>query len=392
MSTLLAAVLTLALAITHSAASDNGPVHLNLLPSRNAARLRAEDVAEAQALRRDIIFKDFQRPGFQRRQTVKSDWTLSNRANSRYSVMMAFGTPPQDFLIDVDTGSSELWVYDNACTPTQCGAHSSGFDASKSSTYKDAGVTGEIQYVSSYCRGPAGFDTIGITNGRTGSERATTLVQQQPFFRCNDSTTTQSEHEAPGNLGLAWYTIRGQTPLWLNLVDGWQDKRFSMYFARQNDSAFSPPEYRSSNGGVLTLGGINTELFVGDIDYIPMSNRTYRNNAPFFWEIPVDGAEYGGQTFAARSVAIVDTGNPFTSVPSSVFQAVYANLPGAQLTRSEGSRYAFPCRSASQLQPLTITLNRRQYTIPAVDLYIVASASGTTCYSSLDPVEDSYDE
>ena len=92
-----------------------------------------------------------------------------------------YRTPPQDFLIDIDTGSSELWVYDNSCTAVKCGAHSSGFDASKSSTYKDAGVLGEVQYVSSYCRGPAGYDTIGITNGLTGSQRSTVTVNQQLF-------------------------------------------------------------------------------------------------------------------------------------------------------------------------------------------------------------------
>lgn len=75
--------------------------------------------------------------------------------------------------------------------------------------------------------------------------------------RCNDSTTTNSAQEAPGNLGLAWYQIGIQKPLWLSLVDGWQDKRFSMYFARQNASAFEPPSFRSQNGGVLTLGYVS---------------------------------------------------------------------------------------------------------------------------------------
>ncbi|WOO84485.1 Pepsin A [Vanrija pseudolonga] len=164
-----------------------------------------------------------------------------------------------------------------------------------------------------------------------------------------------------------------------------------MYFARQNDSAFAPPSFRSQNGGVLTLGGLNTDLFVGEINYIPLSRSTVRNNSHFFWEIPLDHAEYGGRQFSMSTVAIVDTGNPFSTVPADLFRAIYGSLPGAVLSKTDEGRYTFPCSSAdAQLRPLTVTLNGLQYTIPPEDLAFRTSASSETCISGLDPMDDRY--
>lgn len=54
-------------------------------------------------------------------------------------------------------------------------------------------------------------------------------------------------------------------------------------------------------GGFLTVGGINTTLFNGTINYIPTTNTLY-------WEIPLDNVYIGGTPVGISSTgAYIDT-------------------------------------------------------------------------------------
>lgn len=79
----------------------------------------------------------------------------------------------------VDTGAAWTWVWDSSCTPTKCGNHTGGFDASKSSTYSVSNSLNSppygpapVVFMNSYCRGPWGQDTVGITDGPSGAAKS----------------------------------------------------------------------------------------------------------------------------------------------------------------------------------------------------------------------------
>lgn len=56
---------------------------------------------------------------------------------AQYAVPVSFGTPPQDYDILFDTGSSDLWVWGTQCQSELCQALP-GYDAAKSSSHAEA--------------------------------------------------------------------------------------------------------------------------------------------------------------------------------------------------------------------------------------------------------------
>ena len=63
--------------------------------------------------------------------------------HSSYMVPLKVGTPPQTVYVQVDTGSSDLWVPSTVCD--SCSGKSQ-YDASSSSTSKKQSGSFEIQY------------------------------------------------------------------------------------------------------------------------------------------------------------------------------------------------------------------------------------------------------
>lgn len=70
----------------------------------------------------------------------------------------------QEFLVVLDTGSSNLWIPDSSCTTTDC-KKKHVFDSSKSETYTKDGRTWSVSYGDgSNAKGFLGTDTITVMN------------------------------------------------------------------------------------------------------------------------------------------------------------------------------------------------------------------------------------
>lgn len=72
-----------------------------------------------------------------------------------YLMNITIGTPPQQFLVQVDTGSSDLWIPSNNLLYN-------GYDPASSSTFQQLQESFSIQYVKDSATGFWALDTIGL--------------------------------------------------------------------------------------------------------------------------------------------------------------------------------------------------------------------------------------
>uniref|UniRef100_A0A8C3F615 cathepsin E n=1 Tax=Chrysemys picta bellii TaxID=8478 RepID=A0A8C3F615_CHRPI len=233
------------------------------------------------------------------------------------SYTISIGTPPQNFTVLFDTGSSNLWVPSIYCVSKACAVHSR-FHPSDSSTYSKVGTPFSIQYGTGSLSGIIGSDQVTVS---------ITVSNQQFAESVSEPGNTFLDAEFDGILGLAYpsLAVDGVTPVFdnmmaQNLVDL---PIFSVYMNRNPDS---------SVGGELLFGGFDPSHFSGTLNWVPVTKQGY-------WQIQLDNIQVGGTVaFCAEGCqAIVDTGTSLITGPSKEIKEMQ-NYIGAVPTDGEVSQ------------------------------------------------------
>lgn len=88
------------------------------------------------------------------------DMHVSSPYEALYTLPLQVGTPPQTLSVQIDTGSSDLWLASSSCSSQAC-KQTSGklYDSSGS---KPTGQPFDIQYVEGVVEGPIVWDTITV--------------------------------------------------------------------------------------------------------------------------------------------------------------------------------------------------------------------------------------
>ncbi|XP_060950946.1 pepsin A-like [Limanda limanda] len=268
--------------------------------------------------------------------------SMTNDADLAYYGIISIGTPPQSFKVIFDTGSSNLWIPSIYCSSAACNNHDK-YNPGLSSTYKHNGGSLSIQYGTGSMTGFLGYDTVTVGG---------LAVKNQIFGLSQSEAAFMQYMKADGILGLAYprLSASGATPVFDNMMtEGLVNQDlFSVYLSSKGR--------HSSQGSVVTFGGVDPNHYYGAITWIPLSNELY-------WQITVDSVTVNGQVVACSGgcQAIVDTGTSLIVGP----QSSISNINKYVGATSQNGDYVVNCNSISQMPDVTFHIHGQQFTIPA---------------------------
>jgi len=235
---------------------------------------------------------------------------------------MTVGTPPQSFSVQLDTGSSDIWipsVRSDACqaTPAVCQQLGS-FDGTKSSTFVDVA---KDQFQISY------QDNSAVTGDYINETLAVgkTVINNMTMGLATQAT------RAFGIMGIGYdagESIAGQSPdaIYPNVISQMKNQGFINTLAYSlwlNDL--------NSNTGSILFGGIDTAKFHGDIIVLPIqpsSNSSYSDFTVALSSVSLKDAA-GNYAFSQANLAlpaILDSGTTATYLPDSVMNPIMGGV------------------------------------------------------------------
>ncbi|CAG9863992.1 unnamed protein product [Phyllotreta striolata] len=298
------------------------------------------------------------------------DVILKNYEDAQYYGEISIGTPPQNFNVVFDTGSSNLWVPSKKCgiLDLACLFHNK-YDSTKSSTYKANDTKFAIEYGSGALSGFVSSDNVdvgGITV--TGQLFAEATSEPGAAFLAG---------KFDGILGLGYDTIsvNNMPTVFGNLFAQHTDltPAFSFYLDRNPDG---------QTGGELTIGGADPQYYKGEFTYIPVTRQAY-------WQVQMDKINIGSSAFCADSCdAIVDTGTSLLVGPSDEIDGINEAI-GATMDTFVGA-YTVDCDRLSSLPDIDFVLNGKTFTLKGED-YILKynDGEGIVCLSGFEGSDQS---
>lgn len=301
---------------------------------------------------------------------------LSNYMDAQYFGEIGLGQPEQTFKVVFDTGSSNLWVPSKKCYSLACWTHKT-YNGKASTSYQPDGRQLEIQYGSGSMKGFLSVDELTL---------AGLVVKNQTF---GEATTlpgiTFVMAKFDGLLGMGFDTIsvdQAVTPF-ANMVNQGlvPEPIFSFYLNR--DQSKSP-------GGELLLGGIDEQLFTGDITWTPVTHEAY-------WQLKLNSVKLednnkskqqqqqrGGDALTVCEngcQAIADTGTSLIAGPKEDVKKLNERLGAVPVP---GGEYVFPSCDTKGLPNLIFNIEGRDFPLTPEQYILKVSAGGKdVCISGL---------
>ncbi|XP_078514915.1 pepsin A-like [Lissotriton helveticus] len=265
---------------------------------------------------------------------------MTNYMDMSYYGTISIGTPPQDFNVIFDSGSSNLWVPSVYCSSSACSNHNR-FSPSSSSTFQSTSTSLSIGYGTGSMTGVLGYDTVEVGGLTVTSQVFGLAYTEADFF---------SEMQFDGILGLAFPSIASDsaTPVFDNM---WSQGLLSTDLF----SVYLSPN--GASGSVVIFGGYESSYYTGTLNWIPLSAETY-------WQITLESVSMNGNVIACNGgcQAIIDTGTSLIAGLSPGISNIQ-NAIGAY--QSSNGEYVVNCNSISSLADIIFTINGVQYPVPA---------------------------
>ncbi|XP_069422795.1 pregnancy-associated glycoprotein 4-like [Ovis canadensis] len=278
---------------------------------------------------------------------------LRNIRDIFYVGNITIGTPPQEFQVIFDTGSSDLWVPSDYCSSSACSTHVR-FRHRQSSTFRPTNETFRIIYGAGRMKGVVAHDTVRIGD----------LVSiDQPF-----------------GLSVAEYGFRDRSfdgILGLNYPNKSSSRAIPVFDKLKNEGAISEPVFAfylskdEQEGSVVMFGGVDHHYYKGELNWIPLIQAGD-------WTLHVDRITMKREVIACSDgcMALVDTGASHIQGPGRLVDNIQ-NLIGAKRC---GFKHYVSCSVVNTLPSIIFTISGIKYPVPA-RAYILKDSLGY-CYTA----------
>ncbi|XP_066530691.1 napsin-A [Hoplias malabaricus] len=353
--------------IVNSDAVYRIPLH----KTRTARRLLADNglsVEDLKAMARETGENAWQAEDFKSVSTVAPTTApppvekLTNFMDAQYFGVISIGTPPQEFTVLFDTGSSNLWVPSIHCSffDLACWFHHR-YNSKKSSTYVQNGTEFSIRYGRGSLSGFISQDTVKLAGlDVTGQQFAEAVKQPGIVF---------AVARFDGVLGMAYPSISvdGVKPVFDSAMDAklLPQNIFSFYINRDAGAEV---------GGELMLGGFDQQYFDGDLHYVNITRKAY-------WQIKMDEIQVGDTLKVCKGgcQAIVDTGTSMIVGPVQEVRALQKAIGAIPLLMGE---YWIDCKKIPSLPTISISLGGKMFNMTGKDyVYKTTQMGMSICLS-----------
>ncbi|KAJ8658562.1 hypothetical protein O0I10_005602 [Lichtheimia ornata] len=317
---------------------------------------------------------------------------LYNDEGSEYLVRVGIGTPPQNFTVALDTGSSDLWIPSTDCPLQLCPLRR--YDPAQSSTYEDTGEPFRITYGignanGSYARDTVHLGQLQVEKQQFGLAKLTDNIvapgQDMEAIAANDM---DNDHMSNGIFGLGYPGLtaaKKYDPFVFSLAKQGllNEPVFSIHMGSLFDKGWA---------GDLLLGGIDTSKYRGNLVYAPV--RPASSGEPLtYWmchgqgiRLLEDGGNHANGSTATTALDfsftqttrgfIIDTGTTLTYMDKDMAEPLVEAVAGTNVVLDDASgTFIVPCRLAkrkSQNLHLELVLSNSETPVedPPVRLHV----------------------
>ncbi|TFY82104.1 hypothetical protein EWM64_g1904 [Hericium alpestre] len=262
---------------------------------------------------------------------------------------ISVGTPPKDYTVDFDTGSSDLFLPSPSCT-RNCQGHTL-YDPKSSSSSRDLRKKFSLQYGDGSSVGGEQFtDTVAIAGLTATKQTLGAAVVYSDGFNSD-------QFPPDGLLGMGFKSISdyNANPLFQTLIA--QHKTSSPVFGFKF----------AESGSELFLGGTNEALYKSEFTYVDVTEEGY-------WQVDLDGATMNGQTVSDSTSSIIDTGTTQIIADPDTVSAIYGQINGAKELDDGSGIYSVPCDLSSDL---SLTFGGKSFPVSSKSMNIGPLGDGS---------------